>query len=69
MRTSNVDWKPILEAVGGRAALARRLEVSESTVYRWSTEKIDVPGVARIALNAIAKEHGIDPPFEEVAHA
>lgn len=69
MQRSNVDWKPILEAVGGRAALARRLGVSESTVYRWSTEKIDVPPVARIALNGIAREQGLDPLFEEVAHA
>lgn len=70
MQTSNVDWKPLLEAVGGRAALARKLAVSESTVYRWSTERVDVPGPVRIAVNAIAKEHGLDPLFEaEVADA
>lgn len=56
-------WARLLEAAGGRAALARALEVSETTIYRWRRSEEPLPAVARIAINATCDRYGVSRIF------
>lgn len=57
------SWRALFDAVGGRAGLARELEVCESTVYRWSRAVEPPPAVARLAINTICDRFHVERIF------
>lgn len=58
-------WRALYEAAGGRARLAERLEVDESTLYRWSREHRAPSRIVRNAVNAVCDELGVAHVFTE----
>ena len=58
-------WRALYERAGGRAKLAERLEVDESTLYRWSRERRAPSSIVRNAVNAICDELGVAHVFTD----
>lgn len=58
-------WRELVDAVGGRAALAELCSVSEVTIWRWSQKETTPTRLVRESVNKIAASHGVQPVFEE----
>lgn len=56
-------WAALFTAIGGRAKLAARCGVSESTVWRWSRGVFTPTKIVVDHVNALCTEHGLDPVF------
>lgn len=68
MTTEKPHGKEIIAALGGPAAVARILEISERTVWHWSNTGV-IPEKYRETLVRYAKENGIaHKPEDYIAH-
>lgn len=55
--------RELSERLGGIAKLAAEIGVDERSVRRWSALVVLPPKPTRLALAALARAHGIEPPF------
>lgn len=53
----------LAEAYGGRTKFAEAVGVAERTVHRWSAEDLVPRQPTRLLLAALARMHGIEPPY------
>lgn len=58
-------WRRLVHAAGGRGTLAARLEVNESTVWRWMRGTVRPNSATRKQVNALCAEYDIPIVFEQ----
>ncbi len=55
--------RQLAEVFGSRTKLAEQIGVNERTIHRWSIGAVVPSQPTRMMLAALARAHGLEPPF------
>jgi hypothetical protein len=59
-------WADMCDAAGGFIKLAELLGTTKMTLWRWTRGAVNIPGPARVAIEAVAFKLGVKNPLEGV---